>query len=64
MKDKLLSIREVAELLAIKEKTLYQWKWRRKNLPFIKVGRSVKISERDLQAFIKSRKIYPTQEDL
>jgi len=59
MEKRLLTIKEAASLLAVKEKTLYMWKWKRKNLVFIKVGRSLRVSEKDLQAYIESRKTYP-----
>jgi excisionase family DNA binding protein len=57
--DKLLTIREAAGLLALKEKTLYQWRWRKTGLPFVKVGRSLRVSERALRAFIERRTVYP-----
>jgi len=55
-KGKLLSLKEVAEVLAIKPGTLYQWKWLKINLRFIKVGRSLRVSEKDLTEFIKKNK--------
>jgi len=61
MTNRLLSIREAASLLGIKEKTLYQWKWRRRNLKFIKLGRALKVSKKDLEEFIKERTIYPIE---
>lgn len=59
MTDRLLSIKEAALVLNVKAKTLYMWRWKRKNLPFIKVGRSLKVSGKDLKEFIESRKIQP-----
>jgi len=59
MKDKLLSVREVGEILGIRPKTIYQWHWLKLNLTFIKVGRSLRISEKDLISFIQKRKKYP-----
>jgi len=57
--NKLLSIKQSAEILGINPKTLYQWKWLKKNLPFIKVGKSLRISEKDLMDFIEKRRKMP-----
>ncbi len=53
---KLLTIRETAAILSFSERTLYQWHWQRKNFPFIKVGRALRVSEEDLIEFITERK--------
>lgn len=45
MEEKLLNVREVSEILGIKPKTLYQWKWMKQNLVFVKIGKSLKIRE-------------------
>jgi excisionase family DNA binding protein len=58
-KDKLLNINQAAELLGIKPKTLYQWKWRKQYLPFFKIGKSLRISEKDLMQFIEKRRRVP-----
>lgn len=55
-KERLLSLEEVGEVLGIKAGTLYQWKWLKINLRFIKVGRSLRVSEKDLTEFIKKNK--------
>ena len=56
MKEKLLNIRQSSEILGIKPKTLYQWSWAKKNLPFIKVGGALRISEEDLFRFIQKNR--------
>ena len=53
---KLLTIREVARILSLSERTLYQWSWLKKNLPFIRVGRSLRVSEEDLLLLIRKNK--------
>ena len=53
MKEKLLNVREASEILGVKAKTLYEWKYRKQNLPFVKVGKSLKIREQDLLDFIE-----------
>jgi len=62
MENKLLTIREVAQLLSIRERTLYQWSWLRRSLPFVKVGKSLRIREKDLVAFIAKNTRQPTKE--
>jgi len=59
MEEKLLNMKQVSEILGIKPKTLYQWKWLKTNLPFVKVGGSLKISESDLIDFISQNKRPP-----
>ena len=53
MKEKFLNVREVSRILGVKPKTLYQWKWMKQNLIFVKVGGSLKIREQDLLDFIE-----------
>lgn len=55
--DKLLTIKQAADVLGISYRTLYQWSWLKKQLPFIKVGRALRISESDLKNFIEKKKI-------
>lgn len=59
---KLLSTKEIAEILGLTRKTIYMWKWRKKNLPFIKVGKSVRVRKEDLAAFITKNTRNPTKE--
>lgn len=59
---RLVDVREAAEILGLKVKTLYQWKWLRRHLPFVKVGKSLKISEKDLMEFIKKGKRFPKED--
>jgi excisionase family DNA binding protein len=59
--QRLLKPAEVAEILGIKIKTLYQWKLRRINLPFVKVGKSLRVDQKDLHDFIENQKINPSK---
>jgi len=55
---KLLTERETAERLGVKAQTLSVWRsTKRYSLAYVKIGRSVKYDERDLEAFIASRKV-------
>jgi len=62
MKEKLLSVKQAADILGVKPKTLYMWKWRRQYLPFIKVGKALRISEKDLSSFIEKRRRRPEED--
>jgi len=53
---RLLNIKEASKILGIKPKTLYQWKWQKINLRFVKAGRSLRVSDEDLDEFIKRNK--------
>lgn len=53
---KLLSIVTVAKILSLSPSTLYSWKWKGKDFPFVKVGRALRVDEDELSQFIKQRK--------
>lgn len=61
MKEKLLNVNQASEILGIKPKTLYQWKWMKQHLPFVKVGKSLRISEKDLTDFIERNRRKPEE---
>jgi excisionase family DNA binding protein len=55
-KPKLLTPREVADILGIDPQTLNKWRCtKRYNLPYIRVGRLIRYREGDVQAFIAAR---------
>jgi excisionase family DNA binding protein len=51
-----LTIREMADLLSLRESTLRAWVFRKK-LPYCKFGRSVRIERRVAQKFIDESRI-------
>lgn len=54
--QKLLTPAQTAELLGISVETLAVWRCKKRyNLPYVKVGRSVKYRETDVHQFIESR---------
>lgn len=63
--DRLLSTRETAELLGVREGTLSAWRCRERNTPpeerrgppFVRVGRSVKYREVSIQQWIAAREV-------
>ena len=56
--ERLLTRKEAAKLLGVKEMTLTIWKTNnRYNLPVVKVGRLAKYRYSDLMAFIEKRTV-------
>ncbi len=53
LSERLLTPSEVADRLAIAEHTLAVWRVDRRHLPFIKIGRMVRYSEDEVEAFIE-----------
>lgn len=53
---RLLTLREAAERTGFRESTWRAWILRRK-VPYHKVGRSVRIAERDLEALIENGRV-------
>ncbi len=52
----LLNERQVAIILGLSRRTLSQWRWRKKGLRFMKIGRSVRYSEEDIEEFLRTHK--------
>jgi excisionase family DNA binding protein len=53
---RLLNIKEAARYLGTTDKTLYTKIWRRE-IPFIKLGRSVRFDVRDLEVLIEKSRV-------
>jgi excisionase family DNA binding protein len=53
---KLLTIIEAARILSMSPSTLYSWRWRRKQFPFVKLGRALRVDEDELSKFISEKK--------
>ena len=51
--ERLLTPSEVADRLTIAEHTLALWRADRRHLPYIKIGRMVRYSEDEVEAFIE-----------
>ena len=56
-----LSEVEVAKILGISCASLQQHRWLGRGIPFIKVGRSVRYSVDDLQAYIEENRVDPEE---
>jgi excisionase family DNA binding protein len=57
-KVRLLTVRQAAEYLGTTPATLYGRVWRRE-IPFIKIGRSVRFDAKDLDELIERSKVRP-----
>lgn len=53
--DKLLTRKEAAEYLGVKESTLAAWASRRTTVPFVKLGRLVRYRKSSLDALKESK---------
>ena len=54
--SKLLTTDEVAEIIRLSPETLAQWRWLRKEIPFIRLGpKCVRYRQCDLDAWIEKR---------
>lgn len=51
--QKLLSIKEASAALGVKPATLRAWRLRRKHLPFVQVGRAVRVNSDAIEKFIR-----------
>jgi excisionase family DNA binding protein len=52
----LLSVLEVAALLQVPVKTLYQWRFRGEGPIAMRIGRYLRFDPRDVEAWVESRK--------
>lgn len=62
-REPLLTIEEVAEYLRVPVRTLYNWRTRNKGPAAYKVGRELRYSSSDLDAWMESQKTAPVQSD-
>lgn len=58
----LLTTRQAAALLQLKESTLNQWRWNGKGPRFTKIGRNVRYRQAHLTAFLEARVFSSTTE--
>ena len=54
---RLLSVIEVAALLQVPVKTLYQWRFRGEGPIAMRIGRYLRFDPRDVEAWVESRKV-------
>jgi len=58
MPQNLIGIETVSKQLGISVNTVYAWICQ-KRIPYVKIGRLVKFDQRDIDAWVESRKIKP-----
>jgi excisionase family DNA binding protein len=58
----LLTVKQAADALGLKPATIRAWKLRRKNLPFVRCGRAVRIPAEAIAQFIEQNTI-PAKDD-
>lgn len=54
-RQRLLTVQDAAQLLAVSVSTVYGWVWQRK-IPFVKVGRALRFDLTDLEEFIEANR--------
>jgi excisionase family DNA binding protein len=60
---RLLNVREAARFLGTTPKTLYTMAWRR-DILFVKIGRSLRFDVRDLEQMIEQAKARPKEDKI
>lgn len=55
---RLLSVREAAEQYCVCERIVRRWIADRE-IPFLRIGRSIRLSPKDLEAFIEKHRVEP-----
>ena len=58
LQDKLLKEREVAQILRCSVQTLRNYRQQRRGIPYIKNGKSVRYSTKDVNTYLNERKIF------
>jgi len=59
---RLWTIREAASALGLQPGTLYTWAWKKKGLRFVHVGRALRVSEKEIEAFVRRNTTHPIKE--
>jgi predicted site-specific integrase-resolvase len=56
---KVMNEHEAAKLMGVQVQTLRNWRSLRKGPPYLKLGSSVRYSEDDVVAYLRSRRVDP-----
>jgi excisionase family DNA binding protein len=51
MGDRLITVRQAADVLGVQPRTLYKWAWQRR-LPIVKIGRLTRVRASDVQKML------------
>ena len=60
--QKMLTTREAAAELGVAEKTIRFWIFQRKNLAFVRCGRSIRISQEEIHRFVSANTMEPKKD--
>ena len=58
-RDRLLGVGETSHRLGYRPQTLYNWAGALAELPFFRIGRSIRFSEADIEKFLEARRVEP-----
>ena len=58
---KLFTDVEAAEILSHKVQTLRNWRFNGKGPAYLKMGRSIRYTEKDLETFMEENRVVPTE---
>ncbi len=57
MSIELLTAEEVSKLTGLSVETLAQWRSQKRNIPYLKIGRLIRYSQRDVQVWLDSCRV-------
>jgi hypothetical protein len=57
MKTELLTAEDVSNLTGLSLETLAQWRSRKKNIPYLKIGGIVRYSQKDIQVYLDACRV-------
>ncbi|MBI5037738.1 MAG: helix-turn-helix domain-containing protein [Candidatus Kerfeldbacteria bacterium] len=57
--DRFMTKQEVADLLHLSPFTIDQWVSKRRNLPYVKIGRKVMFYESDIREYLRRQTVVP-----
>ncbi len=61
MRTELLTAEDVSNLTGLSVETLAQWRSRKKHIPYLKVGRLIRYSQKDIQVYLDSCRVSVTE---
>jgi excisionase family DNA binding protein len=61
--SKLVTLNEAAEQLGVSVAAVRDWRFRRKHLDFVKVGRSVRVLQRSIDKLIEHQTVPALEEE-
>jgi excisionase family DNA binding protein len=59
----LLTIEDVSAMTGLSPETLAQWRSRKKNIDFVKIGNKIRYDERDVEKFLEGCRVRTRKDD-